>query len=114
MPTTSTPPVATVSGVGTEYTIVHASTIAHGPYRFAVYVASGPATRLVADGRTWADAMDVVRDAVAAELCTSDDPTNHQGDTCPIHEDADDAWGDHRIGAGPARAYRHGESGGTE
>lgn len=24
------------------------------------------------------------------EMCTSDDPTNHQGDTCPIHESADE------------------------
>ena len=23
---------------------------------------------------------------VQANLCTSDDPTNHQGDTCPVHE----------------------------
>jgi len=22
-------------------------------------------------------------------FCTSDDPTNHQGDTCPIHENPD-------------------------
>jgi hypothetical protein len=27
----------------------------------------------------------VMRDGV----CTSDDPTNHQGDTCPVHEDPD-------------------------
>ena len=27
-----------------------------------------------------------VRAALEANRCTSDDPSNHQGDTCPVHE----------------------------
>lgn len=34
----------------------------------------------------WHLRLAIVKGNLDARRCTSDDPTNHQGDTCPIHE----------------------------
>jgi hypothetical protein len=44
------------------------------------------------DGGFWMKAIALADDVLANmteptdDVCTSDDPENHQGDTCPIHE----------------------------
>jgi hypothetical protein len=34
----------------------------------------------------WVGGQDYQRANDMHNKCTSDDPTNHQGDTCPVHE----------------------------
>ena len=41
--------------------------------------------RMLDDDR--AQALARIRAAVDVAFCTSDDPNDHQGDTCPVHED---------------------------
>lgn len=55
-----------------------------GPYQ-SVYLDSTQATMVAAS------LHQVTEEAVRLE-CTSDDPENHQGDTCPVHEEVDTGW----------------------
>ena len=48
---------------------------------------------LLTGGTTWGDPPTDIYDSImlyedfqSFYICTSDDPNNHQGDTCPIHE----------------------------
>lgn len=47
---------------------------------------SDPAVQQMLDDDR-AEALARIRAAVDDAFCTSDDPWDHQGDTCPVHED---------------------------
>jgi len=60
----------------------------HDAGKFGGYVLMAPDTANI-------DSINAtVSDEVTFEVksrCTSDDPTNHQGDTCPVHEENNNA-----------------------